>query len=121
AIPTVTMTASSSPYFDIGGSISLTCSINEDVGINNVYLTKDSVFYVWIQINSPSYCGFSPLSSTDYHVYSVTCEQRTTIHIVMNGTVATDHNATWSCQMLAESGLCNIACISTSSVITALR
>ncbi|KAL3862810.1 hypothetical protein ACJMK2_008756, partial [Sinanodonta woodiana] len=121
AIPTVTLTASILPYFDIGGSISLTCSINEDVNINNVYLAKDRVPYVWIQITGPSNCEFYSLTDPDPHVYSVTCEQQMNVNIAMNGAVATDHNAAWSCQMSAESGKCNTPCNSTSSVRTALR
>ncbi|KAK3600270.1 hypothetical protein CHS0354_039085 [Potamilus streckersoni] len=99
-------------YIRNGGSLALTCEIDQDVAV----VTWIRNGYSSIQITNTTMCNFRKLALLDMYNYSMTCDQQRKFTIVKHGVNGTDHNTTWRCQMYSL----NYTDLGSSSDVTVL-
>ncbi|KAK3600267.1 hypothetical protein CHS0354_039082 [Potamilus streckersoni] len=82
-------------YITDGGSLNLTCEIDQDVAAVTWIRNDVSI----MQITNTTVCSFGNLSSLDTYNYSVTCDQQKRFSMVKYRVNSSDDNTTWCCQM----------------------
>ncbi|KAK3575927.1 hypothetical protein CHS0354_030896 [Potamilus streckersoni] len=109
AVPVVTLTPSP-VYISIGGSLTLTCQVNQDVGLATVYYNMGSLGKVWVY--DITNCGFIKAdpdeSNNPSFNYSVTCSRQQSVTMIKYGITSSDHRKIWNCQMVSakDAGPC---------------
>ncbi|KAK3575929.1 hypothetical protein CHS0354_030899 [Potamilus streckersoni] len=101
--PTVTLSPSSSVYYDVGGSLSLVCEVDQVIGVTRIYFLRNNTSQLSI---SPSSCAVYPAIIGDPRTYNSTCSQGRIFTLLIKGIRVEDHRTTWSCQVLASNGTC---------------
>ncbi|KAK3581625.1 hypothetical protein CHS0354_019012 [Potamilus streckersoni] len=105
AVPVVTLTPSP-VYIRIGGSLTLTCQVNQDVGLATVYYNIGVLQKIWV--NDIKNCGFIKADPDEADNpsfnYSVTCSGQRSVTMIKYGITSSDHRKIWNCQMVSAKG-----------------
>ncbi|KAK3590370.1 hypothetical protein CHS0354_030024, partial [Potamilus streckersoni] len=105
-------------YFSIGGDLIMTCAVDQDVHLNSVVFERDGISQIVIFPSESLDCNPQKFQNDRYN-YNANCYQQRNFTLTKHGVNAEDHNKSWHCSMVSNSGgpcISSTPCISNKTI-----